>query len=103
MNDHAEYLLRLAVAPANHASAKKLTAASDYIDFLEKIMRTFEQAVPVLAATITKLEADNAAHAATIADLTAKLTAAEANAKSPADASAEADVVKLAETLAPSA
>ena len=109
MNDHAEYLLRLASVAANHASQKKLTAASDYIDFLEKIMRTFEQAVPVLATTVTKLQTDNTAlidHVAILtaanADLTAKLTAAEANTKSPADAAAEAAVVTLTESLSPS-
>ena len=95
MTDHAEYLLRLASVAANHASAKKLTAASDYIDFLEKIMRTFKQAVPVLAASVMDLQAKNA-------DLTAKLTAAEANAKSPADAAAEATIVTLTESLSPS-
>ena len=58
-------------------------------------MRTFEAAVPVLAASVMDLQAKNA-------DLTAKLTAAEANAKSPADAAAEAAVVTLTESLSPS-
>lgn len=58
-------------------------------------MRTFEQAVPVLAASVMDLQAK-------VADLTAKLTAAEAGVKSPADAAAEATVVTLTESLSPS-
>ena len=72
-----------------------LTNVIERIEEQDFLMRTFEQAVPVLAASVMDLQAKNA-------DLTAKLTAAEANAKSPADAAAEAAVVTLTESLSPS-